>query len=283
MKRRTFIRNTGILVFAGVSGLHGQSNPPFLEIRADGTPGNIGFIHGRAAAEQIRYNLQFYRRWLSLSEKVPAGYIDKLASRFQSPLEKYFPHFIEEMDGIACGAGLSLNDILLINARTDMMALVDREHLRKKIPGCTSLAFVDSRQDLSTVILGQNWDWDTSMKDSPVLLRINPKGRPSCTTLTEAGMLAKIGMNSHRLGVCLNFLSHESDGDPGDIGIPIHCLLRAVLESASIDEITAMLSSVPRCASANFLIARQTSQGAVAMDFEITPHNFSVLFQKTVI
>jgi len=280
MKRRAFIRNTGLFVFGGVAGLHGEGNLPFREICAGGSPGDIGFAHGRAAAGQIRFNLQFYRKWLSLSGKVPGNTIAEIASRFKSPLEKHFPHFVEEMEGIARGAGLNLNDILLINARTDIMALVDREHLRAKIPGCTSLALVDFRQDQPTVVLGQNWDWDTSMKDSPVILRIHPQGRPACTTLTEAGMLAKIGMNSKRLGVCLNFLSHESDGDPDDIGIPIHCLLRGVLECASIDEITAMLFAVPRCASANFMIARQTPKGAVVMDFEITPHNFSVLFPE---
>ena len=43
-------------------------------------------------------------------------------------------------------------------------------------------------------------------------------------TLTEAGMLAKIGLNDAGLGVCLNLLNTTADG--GLDGTPIHLLLR---------------------------------------------------------
>ena len=48
-------------------------------------------------------------------------------------------------------------------------------------------------------------------------------------TLTEAGILAKIGLNDAGLGVCLNLLDTTADG--GLDGTPIHLLLRQVLET----------------------------------------------------
>ena len=61
------------------------------------------------------------------------------------------------------------------------------------------------------------------------------------TTLTEFGVLAKIGVNDAGLGVMLNMLHHGADdqrpvGEPR-IGFPVHVLLRTLLEDcASVDE-----------------------------------------------
>ncbi len=91
-------------------------------------------------------------------------------------------------------------------------------------------------------------------------------------TLVEAGMIGKIGFNEHRLGVCLNFLSHTADGDPGELGVPIHCLLRAAMNCSDIDEAITTIDQSPRCASANFLLAQHGDGGPRVTDLEIAPH-----------
>jgi isopenicillin-N N-acyltransferase-like protein len=91
-------------------------------------------------------------------------------------------------------------------------------------------------------------------------------------TLVEAGMIGKIGFNEHRLGVCLNFLSHIADGDDTALGVPVHCLLRAAMSSRNLEEAIATISSAPRSASANFLLAQHGDTGPRAVDLEIAPH-----------
>ena len=184
---------------------------------------------------------------------------------------------LSEIDGIARGAGLRLEQVLLINARTDIMAAVSAESIVRSIPACTALALhgrVDNRPALA---LAQNWDWDPVLSDAPVVLRLRPSHGPALVTLVEAGMIGKIGFNEYRLGVCLNFLSHRADGRAGCEGVPIHCLLRAVLNCARIDEAVAAVGQAPRCASANFLIAQHDDSGPRAVDLEISPDAVAAL------
>jgi isopenicillin-N N-acyltransferase-like protein len=196
----------------------------------------------------------------------------EIARGFVPVIGEHFPDMVEEMDGIARGASLKLDEIVLINARTDILAIVERETQTESLPGCTALALFGEVDGKPALALGQNWDWDPLMARAPVVLRLEPDDRPALVTLTEAGMLAKIGFNQNRLGVCLNFLSHQSDGQPGVFGIPIHCLLRAVLTCQSINQVVEVVESSPRCASANFLVAQHDAGGPAALDLEITPN-----------
>lgn len=253
-------------------GTLNESDLPFPELYASGSAGDLGLAHGKAFASQIDYNLAFYKKWLSEYGEVSAARLMEIAGEFVPVIKERFPEMVEEMDGIARGAALKLDEIVLINARTDILAIVEREVQAESLPGCTALALFGEVDGKPALALGQNWDWDPLMARSPVVLRLEPDDAPALVTLTEAGMLAKIGFNQDRLGVCLNFLSHQSDGQPGVFGIPIHCLLRAVLTCQSIEQVVEVVETSPRCASANFLLAQHGAGGPEALDLEITPN-----------
>ena len=266
--RRSFIAS---LAAVGISACTRRPSPPFPELRAAGSAGDLGFAQGRAFATKIRANLDFYLDWLSLEGAFPPERLLELARGFARPLETRFPDMLEEIDGVARGAGLSLDQVLLINARTDIMAAVRRESTLASIPACTGLALRGRVNGEPALALAQNWDWDPVLADAPVVLRLQPSHGPAIVTLVEAGMIGKIGFNEHRLGVCLNFLSHLEDGQPGRFGVPIHCLLRAVLNCAEIGEAVVAVETSPRSASANFLLARYADGAPEALDLEISP------------
>jgi len=58
--------------------------------------------------------------------------------------------------------------------------------------------------------------------------------------MTEPGMIGKIGMNTSGLGVCLNFMSID-DFQP--YGVPLHVLLRSILECRSVNEAVDMIKA----------------------------------------
>ncbi|MBK8740163.1 MAG: hypothetical protein IPM02_11800 [Betaproteobacteria bacterium] len=58
--------------------------------------------------------------------------------------------------------------------------------------------------------LAQNWDWIGAQLPAVVLLRVTGEDGRYLLTLTEAGMLAKIGMNERGLGVCLNISARST-------------------------------------------------------------------------
>jgi isopenicillin-N N-acyltransferase-like protein len=157
------------------------------------------------------------------------------------------------------------------------MALVDTELAAHKVPACTSLALEGRVRGQQVLALCQNWDWDPILADAPIVLRSRPDNGPALVTLVEAGMIGKIGFNAHRLGVCLNFLSHRSDGRPETFGVPIHCLLRAMMDCATIDQAVSVVTSSPRCASANFMLAQDGPDGPQALDLEISTDDVAIL------
>jgi isopenicillin-N N-acyltransferase-like protein len=267
INRRAFIQSLAALSVAACSK---PPQPPFPELEASGFPGDLGLAQGRAFVSQIRANLEFYLRWLSPSGQIPDDRLFELARGFAPVLEERFPSMLEEIDGIARGAAMRLEEILLINARTDILALVEAELVAEKVPACTALAIQGRVHGKQVLVLCQNWDWDPVLAEAPVVLRLRPSNGPALVTLVEAGMIGKIGFNEHRLGVCLNFLSHQADGRPEDFGVPIHCLLRAAMDCSSIEEAVTTVASAPRCASANFMLAQNNAEGPLALDLEIS-------------
>ncbi len=278
VNRRAFISS---LCALGVAACTRRPKPPFPVLEAAGRPGDLGFAQGRTFAAKIGDNLDFYVEWLSEAGATTRDRLLEMAGSFAGVLEAQFPDMLEEIDGVARGSGLSLDEILLINARTDILAIVESELAVRKIPACTALAIKGGPVRSPTIALCQNWDWDPLLADAPIVLRSRPNNGPAFVTLVEAGMIGKIGFNQHRLGVCLNFLSHTADGRPGEVGVPIHCLLRAVLNCSTINEAIATVDTAPRCASANFLIAQHDSAGPQSSDLEISPDAVAVLTDET--
>jgi isopenicillin-N N-acyltransferase-like protein len=86
-------------------------------------------------------------------------------------------------------------------------------------------------------------------------------------------MVGKIGFNSAGLGMTCNLLI--TDRDRRDVGIPMHVLLRKILNDAeTLGEAIGLIGKAERASSLNYLLAHR--DGA-AMDVEGAPEAFDVL------
>ncbi|ASN07299.1 choloylglycine hydrolase [Virgibacillus necropolis] len=159
------------------------------------------------------------------------------------------------MEGLAKGAGVSFEDILAINARSEIALITAPD-------GCTSFALTKPKS--SKTWLAQNWDWKGSQLDALVQLNIEQAGLPSIQMVTEAGIIGKIGSNSAGLGVCLNALVT----DTWQPKVPIHLGLRAVLESSSLKEAISKVDNNQMASAAHFLIASKSEE---AIGMEVSP------------
>jgi isopenicillin-N N-acyltransferase-like protein len=153
-------------------------------------------------------------------------------------------------------------DVLLINARSELMLAANE---------CTSLAAAPELTDRGQVLLGQNWDWYVAVEPEPVLLHIRQPDGPEILTLVEAGQVGKIGLNSAGLGVCLNFLEHADQGQ----GLPVHVILRQMLNCDHLGDAIRAALSVPRGGAANILLAH--AQGEI-LDLELTATDADFLY-----
>jgi isopenicillin-N N-acyltransferase-like protein len=234
----------------------------FERIELEGEAHERGRQYGARVAAAIRQNVEDYLELIRFSAGLEREAAMDAARAFAPIIEAQAPDLLAEMRGIADGAGCDLADILLINARTELMV---------KANECTSLAACKEVTNRGQVLLGQNWDWYVAIRSEPVLLHIRQPGKPEILTLAEAGQLAKIGLNSAGLGMCLNFLEHVDRGR----GLPVHLIARQVLGCEALGEAIRAACSVPRGAAVNILLAHAEGE---ALDLELTATDVDFLY-----
>ncbi len=232
-------------------------------IAASGTPLARGRAYGSLARDQVlrcveRYREAFLHR-AGLDWTVALAY----ARRFLPDIAAFSPAILEEMRGIADGAGVPFEAVLALNCRSELMFSAASGG---EVPAeCTSFAVAPEASAAGHMLLGQNWDWVPFAREVCVLLEVRRKDGPDYATVVEAGMVAKIGFNAAGVGLCTNTL--VSARDAGRRGVPYHVMLRALLDATSVDAAGRILASAERAISANYLVADST--GAAA-NFETT-------------
>jgi isopenicillin-N N-acyltransferase-like protein len=199
------------------------------------------------------------------------------ALRFEEPIAESYPAFLEEMRGIADGAGVRQAEVLALNVRTEVMfAARAREAIaqrRRTLGECSAFCMLPNASSDGHTVIGQNWDWLLHCDETVIVLEVEQEGLPDFVTVVEAGLLAKAGMNSSGLGVVTNALVTELD--KGEPGLPYHVILRAMMDCENLSDAVSVLEGGVRSSSANYLIAHADG---VAIDVEAAPGSHSTLY-----
>ena len=245
-------------------------------VRVKGTSYQRGHQYGTQAGARVRRSVQAYQQAFAHYAGWDWPTVRREAARFEEPTGKFRPAYLEEMRGIADGAGLDLTDVLAINVRTEVMYAAKARNAPRepRLPAeCSAFAYVPAPGQSGSVILGQNWDWLLHAAQTLVVLEARPDDGPDFVTVVEAGLLAKTGMNAAGLGLVTNALVTEAD--TGEPGLPYHVLLRAVLDCGTVTEALQVLQAGLRSSSANYLIAHASG---TALDIEAAPGDFTRLY-----
>lgn len=243
---------------------------PLIEIEGEAT--ERGRQYGARAAVAIRQNVEAYLNLIEYSAGMGRAMALEHAAAYEPVLEAHVPDLLQEMRGIAEGAGCDLVAVLLINARSELMGSMCDGATGE----CTALAAAPEVTAAGRVLLGQNWDWYTAVEAEPVLLRIRQPDKPEILTVTEAGQVGKIGLNSAGLGVCLNFLEHADAAQcvPGR-GLPVHVILRQMLGCASLGAAVREAHRAPRGGAGNILMAHAEGE---CLDLELAANEADFLY-----
>jgi isopenicillin-N N-acyltransferase like protein len=240
---------------------------PVLDLK--GTPHERGRLHGSLARERVERSVANYAKLFAFVG-MPWDEAQRRSVPYRDLIGAFDASLLEEMEGIAQGAGRPFSEILTLNARTEILPptfLTGADNGE-----CTAIAVSPAASATSEALLAQNWDWVGSQRDALVVLRVHEGEAPACLTLTEAGMLAKIGINSHGVGVCLNILRSVFDGTQP--GIPVHVLLRALLKRRSVRDAIDFCSTLAFGGSSNILMA---DCGGDAASLEFSPRGLRVV------
>jgi isopenicillin-N N-acyltransferase-like protein len=238
---------------------------PFIEV--SGTPRNAGLQYGRKAAGRIHRSIETYRHVFA-EKDVDWELARGAAARFAARIEQAYPRIAEEMRAIAQGAEVPFEDIVVINARTELLHGIfgkPREDA-DDIDGCTGAVALPATTREGHMIHAQNWDWRDECVESSIVLKIVPDVGPSMLVFGEAGVMASVGLNNAGLAVTSNHL--ESDRDGKGEAIPNPVVRRQVLAQCALGPAIETVLKAERSSSINFLISHREGE---AIDLEATP------------
>jgi len=252
-----------------------MSMAPFPHVRVEGTARERGRSYGEQAADRVHRSIEAYRDVFEHYTGWDWATVTGEAARYREPIERFEPRYLEEIAGIAEGAGVALEDVLAINVRTEVMfAAKARAAVAEgaRLDGCTAFAVLPEASALGHTLIGQNWDWLLHAFETVVVLEARQDEGPDFVTVVEAGLLAKTGMNSSGIGLVTNAV--VCDLDRGEPGVPYHVVLRGILDAENLSDALAVAQRGFRSSSANYLVA---AADGLAVDIEAVPGDFSTL------
>lgn len=236
-------------------------------IETSGSPRERGRLHGEAAHEEIARALAYYREAFGVATGLDWAGVLARARRWRPVVADAAPHLLDEVAGIAEGAGVEADDILALNARGEIVRTHDSEFTAMETGECSSFALLPEATADGHVYCGQNWDWRIGMADTTVLLRIVQPPKPTVIMQVEAGQVGRHGVNSAGIALNANGLDGRFGTPPG---LPQPFLRRLILDSADYNEALRTPFAVRQHIAANLLI---THRAGVAVDVESTPES----------
>ena len=240
---------------------------PLIEV--SGAPHARGVAYGEQARERILRGVAHY------SEQLRASAFDEkdlaeVASQLVPLIEAFDLSLVDEMRGIAKGADIPFEHILLLNARTEVLQLAARRANKRPVDpvpdGCTGVIVLPSATSDGKLIHAQNWDWKVECAETAVVLHVRRDDGPDVLTFTEAGGLARAGMNAAGIAITGNYL--ESDRDYQRLGVPLALIRRNALEQEHLALAMKAIYCTEKSASNNMMVSH--AEG-VAIDFECAP------------
>ena len=222
-----------------------------------GTPYEMGYQHGALMKEDVK--AMFYSLLVKRGEqeidvngiKIKPRYIVRKVSKLQ---RKYVPKkYYEEMQGLAAGSGLSMEDVITANFIPELFH-------------CSGFAIMNSATKNGELYHGRVLDYavDWQLQEHAVVIVAEPKGGIPFVNVSYSGFIGSVtGMNS----------SHVSIGEMGGRGlghwegVPMSFLVREVLEKAkTLEDAIAIFRDNKRTCEYYYVIADGKTNQAVGME-----------------
>ena len=157
-------------------------------------------------------------------------------------VEAIAPPWVDELEGLAQGAGIRFDEALALQLRPGSGGLLE---------GCTSFAALGSATTDSRAIAGQNRDLGETYMHRMFVALLRPAEGPAILMHAVPGELGGVGLNSHGVALFANSLWGRS----GRTWMAPPVLRRAAFETDSAEAAVERIQAMDGPAVGNFLIA----------------------------
>lgn len=235
--------------------------PPtrYREIEVAGTAARMGEQLGEAAREEIRGFDAVALERVNKTTAVSRERALETATACIEPTRAYSPGMMTELEGMSRSSGVSVEALMLLQIRNQLRPDADA--------GCTAFSLAAGATGSSLV--GQNWDNDPALDPFTIVLTRRPDDAPAHLHVTQAGLIAYIGLNDAGIGLCMNTLPAPSR----PLGVPHYFAVRALYGARSLDRAVEAVRRADRAIPGNLILA--TPQGPA--DLEVTVDDVHVL------
>ncbi|MDR1828995.1 MAG: C45 family peptidase [Methylobacteriaceae bacterium] len=174
-------------------------------------------------------------------------------------VQKRFPEYWLELEGIADGAEVPADDLFAWNCRGDLLATIP--------DGCTTVMIPGE-----TPVIAHNEDGSAWLRGGCAIAEVEPAGRRPFKTFVYPGSIPGHTFSVNDAGIAFTVNNIRSRA-PGK-GFPRMFLTRAILDCAVTDEVRRILEDSPRFGAYHVSVGRVGSADIFSMEF--THHRCSI-------
>lgn len=222
-----------------------QAAENLKNIELNGTAYSRGFTHGQTLASEIDTIIERWKKEVESSfetdfENVICSFFEK--TTMVDTIKKYCPELLDEVKGIADGAGQKYKTVLALQMSEEIENA--GEYLVEA--KCTSVS--SSKTKEQSTIVAQNMDPPAFLQGFPTLLHIKgEKNQPESYVFTFPGFIGLCGLSKNVAVACngISMLNHRRDG------LPVAFVLRSLLvqnnENEAFDFVQNIPHATPQC------------------------------------
>lgn len=241
MRKVTLASVSTLSLASALIGILGASAQPQAEPArkfpeasvVEGTPKERGQAYGKQYREAIQ---EFFQ------QEILTAFAGKPSSKEQmlqyaascaKVVQTECPLVAEEFQGIADGAGLTFDEIVLINLHEE---LYHRTELPKH-GHCTAVAIAPPSTGNKHTYVGQTWDWMQSVAGKSRIIEWRRTKEPSVLAYGFPGMPMGAGLNSDGIALCWTSAGLGTKGQTPRVGIPSYMLIAHLLAQKDMDSV----------------------------------------------
>ncbi len=214
-------------------------------LTVEGTPYDRGLQHGKSLRYVIHRGIATWKQWIAefLEQPNPDVEIAEFVqgTDFLGAIREHTPDLYLELQGIAAGANVNLNDLYAYNMFDEFLSFTVQKY---RLGFCSGFG-VYGRDDMPNII-GQNNDLPRFFDGTQTLLRIKGDDDRQTYVFTFAGLLANNGLNDSSVGCTINIMPSRLSGELD--GLPMPYVVRGILARPTRSEAVEFVKHVGKYA-----------------------------------
>jgi predicted choloylglycine hydrolase len=170
-----------------------------------------------------------------------------------------FPEYLSELEGISQGAGVSFEELFMVNMRGEYEIYATRSPNFE----CSTCSLLTD----NNAIFAHNEDGSSIYHDQMYLVRLEIEGKPALTAFCYPGFLPGNAFGFNSEGIC--FSANSVLPKVVVIGVGRQFIVRSLFESTSLEQAIRLATTFGRASGFNYAIGSLKERRMV--DLEVSP------------